>query len=170
MRGRCLLAALGRATAVIGRQARRAQGDRARYGPVERGDQDGHDASKDGAGHVRRALLITGPTASGKSAAALALAQRFGATIVNADSMQVYNDLRILTARPASDEERLAPHRLFGVVDGAVNYSVGRWSQAARDVLAEIGEEPVSAGRVGGLVHQPGKRRGQVHRSATGSR
>ena len=65
--------------------------------------------------HVRRALLIAGPTASGKSAAALALAQAFGATIVNADSMQVYRDLRILTARPTRDEERLAPHRLFGV-------------------------------------------------------
>jgi len=92
---------------------------------------------------VRRALLIAGPTASGKSAAALALAQRFGATIVNADSMQVYRDLRILTARPTPDEERLAPHRLFGAIDGAVNFSVGRWARAARESLAEIGERPV---------------------------
>jgi tRNA dimethylallyltransferase len=92
---------------------------------------------------VRRALLIAGPTASGKSAAALALAERFGATIVNADSMQVYRDLRILTARPTPDEERLAPHRLFGLVDGAVNFSVGRWARAAREVLADIGEEPI---------------------------
>jgi tRNA dimethylallyltransferase len=92
---------------------------------------------------MRRALLIAGPTASGKSAAALALAQGFGATIVNADSMQVYKDLRILTARPTPDEERLAPHRLFGVVDGAVNYSVGRWAQAAREVLADADERPV---------------------------
>jgi len=92
---------------------------------------------------VRRALLIAGPTASGKSAAALALAQRFGATIVNADSMQVYRDLRILTARPTPNEEQFAPHRLFGAIDGAVNFSVGRWARAAREILAEIGERPV---------------------------
>jgi tRNA dimethylallyltransferase len=91
----------------------------------------------------RRALLIAGPTASGKSAAALALAQRFGATIVNADSMQVYADLRILTSRPTIEEERVAPHRLFGAVDGAVNYSVGRWVRAARETLDAIGRGPV---------------------------
>jgi tRNA dimethylallyltransferase len=92
---------------------------------------------------VRQALLIAGPTASGKSGAALTLAQRFDATIVNADSMQVYRDLKILTARPTPDEERLAPHRLFGAIDGAVNYSVGRWAFAAGEVLADIGEQPV---------------------------
>jgi tRNA dimethylallyltransferase len=92
---------------------------------------------------VRRALLIAGPTASGKSAAALALADQFGATIVNADSMQVYRDLRILTARPTPEEERIAPHRLFGAIDGAVNFSAGRWAVAAGEVLAEIGERPV---------------------------
>jgi tRNA dimethylallyltransferase len=92
---------------------------------------------------VRRALLIAGPTASGKSAAALALARRFGATIVNADSMQVYRDLRILTARPTPEEERLAPHRLFGAIDGAVNFSAGRWARAATEALADIGERPV---------------------------
>jgi tRNA dimethylallyltransferase len=92
---------------------------------------------------LRRALLIAGPTASGKSSAALALAERFGATIVNADSMQVYKDLRILTARPTLDAERLQPHRLFGVIDGAINFSVGRWARAAGEVLADIGEQPV---------------------------
>jgi tRNA dimethylallyltransferase len=92
---------------------------------------------------MRRALLIACPTASGKSSAALALAQRFGAAIVNADSMQVYKDLRILTARPTPDEERLAPHRLFGAIDGAVNFSVGRWTRAAGEALAGIGERPV---------------------------
>jgi tRNA dimethylallyltransferase len=91
----------------------------------------------------RRALLIAGPTASGKSAAALALAERFGATIVNADSMQVYADLRVLTARPTAEEERRAPHRLFGTVDGAVNYSVGRWTRAAREILADVRDRPV---------------------------
>ena len=90
-----------------------------------------------------RALLIAGPTASGKSSAALALAQRFGAAIVNADSMQVYRDLRILTARPSPEEERLAPHRLFGVIDGALNFSAGRWARAAGEVLAETEERPV---------------------------
>ena len=90
-----------------------------------------------------RALLIAGPTASGKSAAALALAQRFGAAIVNANSMQVYRDLRILTARPSPEEEPLAPHRLFGVIDGALNFSAGRWVRAAGEVLAETEERPV---------------------------
>jgi tRNA dimethylallyltransferase len=92
---------------------------------------------------LRRALLIAGPTASGKSAAALALAERFGATIVNADSMQVYRDLRILTARPTPDEERRAPHRLFGAIDGAVNFSAGRWVLAASEAVADIGEQPM---------------------------
>jgi tRNA dimethylallyltransferase len=92
---------------------------------------------------VRRALLIAGPTASGKSSAALVLAERFGATIVNADSMQVYADLRIVTARPTAAEERRAPHRLFGTIDGAVNYSVGRWARAAREILADVGERSV---------------------------
>jgi tRNA dimethylallyltransferase len=92
---------------------------------------------------VRRALLIAGPTASGKSAAALKIAERFGATIVNADSMQVYADLRILTARPTAEEERRAPHRLFGTIDGAVNYSAGRWARAAGEILADSGERPV---------------------------
>ena len=120
-------------------------GERRRRGiGNERGDEDGrHDASRRASQHLRRALLIAGPTASGKSAAALALAERFGATIVNANSMQVYRDLRILTARPTPDEERRAPHRLFGAIDGAVNFSAGRWALAAGEALAEIGEQPV---------------------------
>ncbi|MBV8106353.1 MAG: tRNA (adenosine(37)-N6)-dimethylallyltransferase MiaA [Hyphomicrobiales bacterium] len=92
---------------------------------------------------MRRALLIAGPTASGKSAVALRLAERFGMTIINADSMQVYADLRILTARPSASEEAQAPHRLFGEIDGGVNYSAGRWARRAREILAEIGERPV---------------------------
>jgi len=83
-----------------------------------------------------RALLIAGPTASGKSAVALQLAARFGAEIVNADSMQVYRDLRLLTARPEPYETEIAPHHLFGEIDGAVNFSVGRWLQAASERLA----------------------------------
>jgi tRNA dimethylallyltransferase len=92
---------------------------------------------------LSRALLIAGPTASGKSAAALALARAFGATIVNADSMQVYADLRVLTARPTPQEEREAPHLLFGEIDGATNYSVGSWSRSAREILSTIRSEPV---------------------------
>jgi tRNA dimethylallyltransferase len=88
-------------------------------------------------GAMNRALLIAGPTASGKSAVALALAKRFGGIVVNADSMQVYRDLRVLTARPSEAEEREAPHRLFGEIDGAENFSVGRWLERARAVLAE---------------------------------
>ena len=82
-----------------------------------------------------RALLIAGPTASGKSAAAVSLAERFGAEIVNADSMQVYQDLQVLTARPNGDEILRASHRLFGEIDGAVNFSVGRWLAAATALL-----------------------------------
>jgi len=86
---------------------------------------------------MRRALLIAGPTASGKSAVALELAERFDGTIVNADAMQVYADLRVLTARPSAADERRAPHRLFGDVDGAENFSVGRWLGRAREILVE---------------------------------
>ena len=93
-----------------------------------------------------RALLIAGPTASGKSAVALALAKRFGATIVNADSMQVYRDLRVLTARPGEAEERAAPHRLYGEIDGAENFSVGLWLARARKILVE------NAGRAAPLL------------------
>jgi len=91
---------------------------------------------------LRRALLIAGPTASGKSVVALALARLFGAVVVNADSMQVYADLRVLTARPSAEEERQAPHRLFGEIDGAVNHSVGRWARRAREILEEIDARP----------------------------
>ena len=73
------------------------------------------------------AILIAGPTASGKSALALRLARALGGVVINADSMQVYRDLRVLTARPDREDEAKAPHRLFGHVDGAVNYSTGLW-------------------------------------------
>lgn len=82
-------------------------------------------------------VLIAGPTASGKSALALVLARALGGVVVNADSMQVYADLRIITARPTPEEEAQAPHRLYGHVDGAVNHSVGRW---LADAAREIGE------------------------------
>ncbi|MEA2838413.1 MAG: tRNA dimethylallyltransferase [Bradyrhizobium sp.] len=84
-----------------------------------------------------KAVLIAGPTASGKSALALTLAEATGGVIINADSMQVYRDLRVLTARPARDEEAVVPHRLYGHVDAAVNFSAGAWVVDATKVLAE---------------------------------
>ena len=81
--------------------------------------------------------LVAGPTASGKSALALRLAEASGAEIVNADSMQIYGDLRVLTARPPAAEEARAPHHLYGVADAAEAWSVGRWLRAALEVLAD---------------------------------
>ena len=95
-------------------------------------------------------ILIAGPTASGKSALALALAEQFGGVIVNADSMQVYRDLRIITARPTPDEERRVPHRLYGHVDAAENYSVGRWRDEAAAALAASAQRAQAAIFVGG--------------------
>jgi tRNA dimethylallyltransferase len=84
-----------------------------------------------------KAVLIAGPTASGKSALALELAQKTGGVVVNTDSMQVYRDLRIITARPTVAEEALAPHRLYGHVDAAVNFSAGAWVADAGGILSE---------------------------------
>ena len=83
-------------------------------------------------------ILIAGPTASGKSALALRLAEQLGGEIVNADALQLYADLRLLTARPSPQEEARAPHHLFGTVDGAEGWSVGRWLNAALPALADI--------------------------------
>jgi tRNA dimethylallyltransferase len=88
-----------------------------------------------------KAVLIAGPTASGKSALALELAQKTGGVVINTDSMQVYRDLRILTARPTAAEEARAPHRLYGHVDAAVNFSAGAWVTDAAKVLAEARAE-----------------------------
>jgi tRNA dimethylallyltransferase len=82
--------------------------------------------------------LIAGPTASGKSALALETAERTGAVIVNADSQQLYADLRVLSARPSVEEEAWAEHRLYGVADAADAWSVGRWSRAAMETLARL--------------------------------
>ncbi|WP_346347352.1 tRNA (adenosine(37)-N6)-dimethylallyltransferase MiaA [Bradyrhizobium sp. dw_411] len=83
------------------------------------------------------AVLIAGPTASGKSALALDLAQRTGGIVINTDSMQVYRDLRVITARPTPGEEAVVPHRLYGHVDAAVNFSAGAWVNDAAAMLAE---------------------------------
>jgi tRNA dimethylallyltransferase len=86
-----------------------------------------------------KAVLIAGPTASGKSALALALAEVTGGVVINTDSMQVYRDLRIITARPTPEEEARAPHRLYGTCDAAVNCSAGSWVADAATALAEAG-------------------------------
>lgn len=86
-----------------------------------------------------RIILIGGPTASGKSRLALDLARRTGATVINADSQQLYADLRVLTARPGPQEEAQAEHRLYGVADAADAWSVGRWLRAAKALLDEYG-------------------------------
>jgi tRNA dimethylallyltransferase len=96
------------------------------------------------------AVLIAGPTASGKSALALELAQATGGVIINADSMQVYRDLRVITARPTLEDEAGAPHRLYGHVDAAINFSAGSWVADAATVLAEARAQNRMAIFVGG--------------------
>ncbi len=99
-----------------------------------------------------KAILLAGPTASGKSALAIAVAERLGGVVINADSMQVYRDLRIITARPSAEDEARVPHWLYGHVDAAVNYSVGRWCEDARAALADAerrGLVPIVTGGTG---------------------
>lgn len=97
-----------------------------------------------------RIWLIAGPTASGKSALALRLADALGAEIVNADALQLYRDLRVLTARPSAEEERQAPHHLFGTVDAANGWSVGKWVRATTEIIADIHGRGRTAIVVGG--------------------
>lgn len=93
-------------------------------------------------------LLVAGPTASGKSALALALAEELRGTVINADSMQVYRDLRVLTARPSDAEMARLPHRLYGVLDAAEACSAARWSSLAEAEIADA----LAAGRLPILV------------------
>ena len=99
-----------------------------------------------------RIALIAGPTASGKSARALALAESQGGTIINADASQVYRDLRILSARPTADDEARVPHRLFGYRDGAIACSAADWAEDAKAAIAEAldrGRLPILVGGTG---------------------
>jgi tRNA dimethylallyltransferase len=96
------------------------------------------------------AILITGPTASGKSALAIEIAKQLNGEIVNADSMQVYSDLRILSARPRHEEEALAPHHLYGFVESSIALNAGGYLAAIRPVLAELRERGKPAVIVGG--------------------
>ena len=96
--------------------------------------------------------LIAGPTASGKSALALALAERADGVIINADSAQVYRDLPILSAAPSPDDRRRAKHRLYGIRDGAIPCSAADWAQLARGEIAEVhaeGKLPILVGGTG---------------------
>lgn len=98
------------------------------------------------------AVLIAGPTASGKSAVALALAERIQGVVINADSMQVYRDLRILTARPTREEEQRAPHHLYGHVEALTPYSTGLWlddAAAALGAARAAGRIPIFIGGTG---------------------
>ena len=96
--------------------------------------------------------MIAGPTASGKSAVALALAERLGGTIINTDSLQVYRELNVLTARPAETDTMSVPHRLYGVVAASEAHSVGRWLEQASAAIGEAVDEgrvPILVGGTG---------------------
>lgn len=97
-------------------------------------------------------IVVAGPTASGKSALALALAEKVGGEIVNADSMQVYREMRVLTARPSAAEEARVPHHLYGVTDAASPLSAGLWAVRAAAAMREIaarGRLPIVVGGTG---------------------
>tara|TARA_R110002110_G_scaffold8277_15_gene41525 strand:+ start:3659 stop:4561 length:903 start_codon:yes stop_codon:yes gene_type:complete len=93
-------------------------------------------------------VLIAGPTASGKSAVALEIAQAQGGVIVNADASQVYDCWRVISARPSLEEEALAPHLLYGHIDARTAYSAGHWLREVQDILAGD-QRPIIVGGTG---------------------
>ncbi|MDE0943299.1 MAG: tRNA (adenosine(37)-N6)-dimethylallyltransferase MiaA [Alphaproteobacteria bacterium] len=98
------------------------------------------------------AILIAGPTASGKSRLAIELAQAVGGVIINTDSMQVYKELQVLTARPDAGEEAAAPHRLYGITSVAAPFSVGQWLELAlaeATAARQAGQVPIFVGGTG---------------------
>ena len=95
-------------------------------------------------------LLIAGPTASGKSALAISIAKATGGVVINADSMQVYHGIRILTARPNEEEERTIEHRLFGFVSPSTAFSVGDYVRAVKIILNDVRARKRLAVVVGG--------------------
>ncbi len=97
-----------------------------------------------------RLFFIAGPTASGKSEAALRLAENLGGEIINADAMQVYGDLAVMTARPTAQDEARAPHHLYGYLDGAMRCSAGRWARKAAAAIEDITGRGAPAIIVGG--------------------
>ena len=99
---------------------------------------------------MQHAILIAGPTASGKSSLAIKLARALGGVIINADSMQVYRDLRVITARPNAQEEAEAPHRLYGTLDGAAVCSAAEWAATAMQEVQRAWDEGLYPILVGG--------------------
>ena len=128
-RGRGRLQHRGRQRIGPVRQALRRMGDQ--------GSDMSHGVQVRGAKAVQEtgAVLIAGPTASGKSALALAVAERIGGMVINTDSMQVYRDLKIITARPGAARDGARPASLYGHVDAAENYSAGRFLEDAAAAL-----------------------------------
>lgn len=101
---------------------------------------------------MNQVVCIAGPTASGKSALAIELAQSLGGEVINADALQVYADLRVLSARPDAAESAAVPHHLFGHVDASVRYSVGAWLRDAEPVILDVlarGRVPIVTGGTG---------------------
>src|SRR6185312_896927 len=104
------------------------------------------------AGGEAPVLVVAGPTASGKSALALAIAEAFGGTVINADSMQGYRELPVLTAQPSAADRGRAPHVLYGVLPASERCTAGRWREMAlREIAAarESGRLPIVAGGTG---------------------
>ncbi|WP_281854030.1 tRNA (adenosine(37)-N6)-dimethylallyltransferase MiaA [Acetobacter pasteurianus] len=110
----------------------------------------------DASANLPAALIVAGPTCSGKSALALALARRLNGEIINADSMQVYKDLHILTARPSVEDEQLAPHRLYGVLPAEEKGSVAWWREQALACMQQAWVQnrlPILCGGTGMYLH-----------------
>jgi tRNA dimethylallyltransferase len=104
---------------------------------------------------MQTAILIYGPTASGKTELSLDLAERLNGEVVNADSMQVYRDLKVVSARPGQDETGDIPHHLFGHLPASERYSTGRWLRDASQIIEDIwkrGKLPIVTGGTG-LYH-----------------
>lgn len=93
----------------------------------------------------RRAVLIAGPTASGKSALAIEMARATGGIIINTDAMQVYDVLNVVTARPSDADMAEAPHRLYGEVSPAIRFSTGAWLSAVHKLIQfhELNQQPL---------------------------
>jgi len=116
----------------------------------------GRTGNGNSAREARKLIIVAGPTASGKSALALALAARQNGVIINADAMQCYAELRILTARPSVADEALIPHRLYGVLPATQPGNAAWWRNSALDTLAEIrqsGKTPILCGGTGMYLH-----------------
>jgi tRNA dimethylallyltransferase len=96
------------------------------------------------------AILIHGPTASGKTALAIEVARRLDGEVINADSMQVYRDLKVISARPDEEEMNGVPHHLFGHVNAAERYSTGQWLEEARAKIRVLQKKNKRAVIVGG--------------------